>query len=129
VRDQTSIEPAVTWAARLADWETQTRQHLAEPAASIENPLAVEQLIAEMTRLVDEFQSRDKPPRLQPQRLSRREREVIELVAAGMTDQQIADALFISRRTASRHVAAILQKLEVPTRSAAAAAAIRDGLL
>ncbi|HEU0163571.1 MAG TPA: LuxR C-terminal-related transcriptional regulator [Thermomicrobiales bacterium] len=54
-------------------------------------------------------------------RLSRREREVLVLIAQGMTDREIAERLFISRPTVSKHVTSILAKLGVPTRAAAAA--------
>lgn len=60
--------------------------------------------------------------------LTPREREVLRLVIEGRTDREIAHALAISSGTASRHVANILHKLDVPTRSAAAAWAIRNGL-
>ena len=58
-------------------------------------------------------------------RLSPREREVLELVAAGLTNKQIASQLFISQATVKRHVQNILGKLELPTRAAAAAHAVR----
>jgi DNA-binding NarL/FixJ family response regulator len=60
--------------------------------------------------------------------LSPRERQVLRLLTAGRSDKQIAAALFITRRTASKHVAAILAKLEVDSRTAAAAFAVRHGL-
>jgi non-specific serine/threonine protein kinase len=52
--------------------------------------------------------------------LTRRETDVLRLVAMGLTDQEIADQLFISRRTASKHVESILAKLNVGSRRAAA---------
>jgi predicted ATPase/DNA-binding CsgD family transcriptional regulator len=58
--------------------------------------------------------------------LTPREREVLSLVIEGRTDREIAHALSISTGTASRHVANILHKLDVPTRSAAAAWYIRQ---
>ncbi len=60
--------------------------------------------------------------------LTVREREVIRLVAAGRTNQQIADALFITRKTASVHVSNILGKLGVANRVEAAAVAHRLGM-
>jgi DNA-binding CsgD family transcriptional regulator/tetratricopeptide (TPR) repeat protein len=60
--------------------------------------------------------------------LTARELEVLRLVAAGRSNQQIADALFISRKTASVHVSHILGKLGVNTRVEAAAFAHRLGL-
>jgi DNA-binding CsgD family transcriptional regulator len=51
---------------------------------------------------------------------------VLSLVIEGRTDREIAHALSISTGTASRHVANILHKLDVPTRSAAAAWYIRQ---
>ena len=60
--------------------------------------------------------------------LSGREVEVLKLVAAGFTNPQIADALYISRKTAEHHVSAILAKLGVSGRSEAAAAAVRLGV-
>ncbi|MCO5220894.1 MAG: LuxR C-terminal-related transcriptional regulator [Thermomicrobiales bacterium] len=60
--------------------------------------------------------------------LTPREREVVCLIIEGRTDREIAAALSITAGTASRHVANILHKLDVPNRSAAAAWAIRNGL-
>jgi DNA-binding NarL/FixJ family response regulator len=50
------------------------------------------------------------------------------LLAAGRSDKEIAAALFVSRRTAATHVAAILRKLGLSSRAAAAAHAVRHGL-
>src|SRR5207237_8501179 len=50
--------------------------------------------------------------------LTERETEVLRLIAAGLTDQEIADRLSIARRTASKHVSVILSKLGVHTRRA-----------
>jgi non-specific serine/threonine protein kinase len=61
--------------------------------------------------------------------LTPREAEVLRLLAAGYTDRQIAEAFVISRRTVEGHVARILDKLGVPTRTAAASAAVAAGLV
>ncbi|MGH3087669.1 MAG: LuxR C-terminal-related transcriptional regulator, partial [Rubrobacteraceae bacterium] len=49
--------------------------------------------------------------------LTRREREVASLVGRGLTNPQIADALAISKNTVANHVATILKKLDLPSRS------------
>jgi ATP/maltotriose-dependent transcriptional regulator MalT len=61
--------------------------------------------------------------------LTRREREVLALVAAGRTNREIAEALFISESTAGVHVSNILGKLGVATRTEAARTALDEGLL
>ncbi|MDP9471489.1 MAG: LuxR C-terminal-related transcriptional regulator, partial [Chloroflexota bacterium] len=61
--------------------------------------------------------------------LTLREFEVLRLLTRGDTDQTIADALFISRRTASTHVGNILAKLGVESRTAAAVHALHVGLV
>jgi DNA-binding CsgD family transcriptional regulator/tetratricopeptide (TPR) repeat protein len=60
--------------------------------------------------------------------LTGRERDVLRLVSAGRTNRQIAEALFISPKTASVHVSNILAKLGVSGRGEAAAVAHRLGL-
>src|SRR5579885_3407506 len=61
--------------------------------------------------------------------LTKREREVLRLVAEGHTDREVAEALVISPRTVNRHLSNIFVKLDVPGRAAAVAYAIRQGLV
>ena len=61
--------------------------------------------------------------------LTPREREVLSLLAEGLTNRQIADRLVVSEHTVHRHVTNILRKLRLPSRTAAAAHAVRAGLL
>jgi DNA-binding NarL/FixJ family response regulator len=63
-----------------------------------------------------------------PLGLTRREREVLELICAGHSNAEIAAKLFLSTRTVDHHVSAVLAKLGAPTRGAAAAHATRLGL-
>ncbi len=60
--------------------------------------------------------------------LTPRQIDVIRLLAQGCTDQEIADRLSISRRTATTHVANIFTKLGISSRTAAAAYAARHGI-
>jgi DNA-binding NarL/FixJ family response regulator/tetratricopeptide (TPR) repeat protein len=69
-----------------------------------------------------------KPPR-DRRSLSARELEVLRLVAAGRSNGQIAEELFITRKTAGVHVTHILNKLGVSNRVEAALAAARLGLV
>jgi len=61
--------------------------------------------------------------------LTARQAEVLELLAKRLTNAEIADRLFVSYRTVENHVAAILMKLDVPTREAAVQAALDRGHL
>jgi predicted ATPase/DNA-binding CsgD family transcriptional regulator len=61
--------------------------------------------------------------------LTRREHEVLKLLVDGQTDREIATALSISPRTVETHVARILGKLGLQSRTAAAAYAVREGLV
>ena len=61
--------------------------------------------------------------------LSPREGEVLQLVAQGSTNKEIADSLFISENTVKTHLKNIMEKLHLANRSQAAAYAIKRGLV
>ena len=63
-----------------------------------------------------------------PAGLTGREAEVLALVAAGRTNQEIADALVLSHKTVARHLSNIFTKIEVTSRTQAAAYAFEHGL-
>jgi DNA-binding CsgD family transcriptional regulator/tetratricopeptide (TPR) repeat protein len=103
--------------------------------------LRLEQAIAEALRIPAEMQPAQKetempgqvsqPSSTVPDRLStltRRERQVLALVAQGASNRAIADALVIAERTAEIHVSNILGKLGVASRTQAAAYALAHGL-
>jgi NarL family two-component system response regulator LiaR len=66
------------------------------------------------------------PPAGEP--LTERELEVLKLVAQGLTNQEIAEKLGLSERTARTHVVNILSKLHLANRTQAALYALREGL-
>jgi DNA-binding NarL/FixJ family response regulator len=67
--------------------------------------------------------------RQNPANLTTRELDVLLLVADGLSNAEIADRLFLSPRTVDSHVAAILRKLDVPSRARAVARATADGIV
>jgi len=67
----------------------------------------------------------DREPRI----LTIREREILKLIASGLTNRQIADQLFISIKTVETHRTNIMQKLDVHTTADIVRYAIKEGLL
>jgi DNA-binding NarL/FixJ family response regulator len=59
--------------------------------------------------------------------LTDREREVLDLLAQGMTNKEIAESLYITTNTVKRHLKSVFSKLDIHTRSAAAAKAVSGG--
>ena len=71
-----------------------------------------------IVRLVLEFSVRvDNPPEDTPVRLTPREQEVLVLIGQGQTNQKIAEALSISRKTVDKHRSRLIQKLQVDSRA------------
>jgi DNA-binding CsgD family transcriptional regulator/Tfp pilus assembly protein PilF len=64
-----------------------------------------------------------------PDQLTAREREVLSLIAAGLSNAEVAARLVISPKTAEHHVGRVLAKLGVRSRAEAAAHAVREGLV
>ena len=104
----------LTWAAKEA--ETVGSRLLAEQVRAVARRARIDLGSAAPTA---------PPPASSLASLTRREREVLDLVAEGRTNRQIAAALYISVKTASVHVSRILAKLGVTSRAEAAAVALR----
>jgi branched-chain amino acid transport system substrate-binding protein len=68
-------------------------------------------------------------PAALPLGLTSRELDVITLIAAGLSNAEIAEALVVSRRTITTHVEHVLTKLGQPNRAAAAAQAVQEGII
>jgi DNA-binding NarL/FixJ family response regulator len=83
-------------------------------------------------RVIDEFASQPDPRLPSPQRLDEltpREREVMALVAAGLSNDEVAEHLVISRATAKTHVSRTLRKLHARDRAQLVTLAYQTGLV
>ncbi|WP_255315019.1 response regulator transcription factor [Rhodococcus koreensis] len=76
----------------------------------------------------DELLGSAPPPAQLPDGLSAREVEVLRLVASGMTNQDVAEHLSLSKKTVARHLSNIFAKIGVTSRAAATAYAYQHGL-
>ena len=92
-----------------------------EPALS---PTLAAKILDEFARL-----AREGPVREPDVELSPRERDVLQLVADGQTNREVAAALYLSEHTVNFHMKNILSKLHLRNRTQAAAYAIRTGLV
>jgi DNA-binding NarL/FixJ family response regulator len=90
-------------------------------------PFAPDELIARVQRLLVRSAS-DEPGALRS-KLTRRELEVLQLLASGLTQPEIATELVISTSTVASHIEHILDKLGVHSRAQAVAFALRSGLV
>src|SRR5579859_665763 len=128
------MERAVAMVDTLQEGAEQLQQHHEQPPA----------VSTATTDIINPQEITSDPRSLQPapssqarsllatrfeQNLTKREQEVLRLVAEGHTDREVAEMLIISPRTANRHLSNIFIKLDVPGRAAAVAYAIRHGLV
>jgi two-component system, NarL family, response regulator LiaR len=81
------------------------------------------------SRLVARLRQADATPALDGSELTRREQEVLELLARGLDNAEIAQRLDLSQHTVKNYVSSILAKLQVENRIQAAVQAVRGGLL
>jgi len=100
--------------------------HIVQGGAII-SPLMATKLLTEFKGLetrVDKESIQEADANLSP-----RELEVLQLVAQGATNKEIADSLFISENTAKTHLRNIMEKLHLANRSQAAAYAVKKGFV
>ena len=120
-RIELSVSLAALGQSELAAHEARTaRDRLVELGAEAE---------AERARRLLEASVHGRDDGTEPPAVTRRERQVLALLAEGLTNRQIAARLVVSEHTVHRHVTNILRKLDLPSRTAAAARAARWGLL
>ena len=103
----------------------QARLDLAAVLVALGRPEAAEREAAAARERLRELGATAAPPLPE---LTPREREVLALLAEGLTNRLIAERLIVSEHTVHRHVTSILRKLDLPSRAAAAAVAARVGL-
>jgi predicted ATPase/DNA-binding CsgD family transcriptional regulator len=99
-----------------------------EVAAGVGNLRQVEQIDAALARLAAPVRPVEQPGAPPPGGLTARQAEVLTLVAAGLSNKQIAAELFLSTATVERHLATIYSKLGVTGRVDAARFALEAGL-
>ena len=103
----------------------------AELARAIRTAQSGEAMIAPTVagRLLRTLAQPRPPAAIDGERLTRREREVLELIAAGRSNKRIAFELGIAEKTVKTHVGHVLAKLDVTDRTQAALLAVRSGLV
>ena len=94
---------------------------------SIIQPSVAARLIAEFTRRNTTGVEKDAAPEYEP--LSERERDVLRLLADGLSNKEIAGRLILAEGTVKNHVSAILEKLHAANRTQAARVAREQGLI
>ncbi|MEU7830583.1 AAA family ATPase [Nonomuraea sp. NPDC049129] len=133
-----------SWAAAVAAWRTVGQPYALGQAlvrAAEQDPESARELLREAAAIAERLGSAPLRQEVEAAAasgrvrltaepgLSARELEVLELVAEGLSNRQIAERLFISARTSGVHVSNIMAKLGVASRVEAAALARRTGLL
>ncbi|MGD8455011.1 MAG: response regulator transcription factor [Anaerolineales bacterium] len=91
------------------------------------HPSVTRKVVAELTRLTERERVRREQPLAEP--LSQREIEVLALMAEGLSNQEIADRLYVAPGTVKNHVSSILSKLNARDRTQAVLQAGELGLL
>jgi DNA-binding NarL/FixJ family response regulator len=137
-QQQHGVHPVGPIADRVATIRTQLRRELGEAVFEREMNAGARSTLVDarvdaiaLARSASSMpmQTPAKPTTLATGGLTARELDVLRLIVAGKTDRQIAEALFITPKTANHHVTRVLAKLECRNRAAATAAAFRLGLV
>jgi DNA-binding CsgD family transcriptional regulator len=111
-RVEAQYELAAVLARRAAPGDAERARSLLTTAGRAAGSLGMAPFAAKISEL-----TRQLAEAAEPIPLTRRERDVAELVAQGLTNREIAERLFLSERTAENHVQHILAKLNVSNRS------------
>jgi DNA-binding NarL/FixJ family response regulator len=109
----------------VKDCSTEEIASAVRMAASGETALSP-QLAASM---LDEVRKLDQPNNDEERVITRREEEVLQLIANGCSTPEVAEKLFISQKTVKNHLASIYQKLDARDRTQAVLQAVRMGIV
>ena len=114
-----------------ADFEATivTRDGALAPCGLSSTPLHRDGSVVGMFGVITRTPMRRHPPPVGAERLTPRQYEVLQLVAAGASTEEIAELLHLSRETVRNHVQAVLRRLSAKSRVEAVAIARRDALL
>jgi DNA-binding NarL/FixJ family response regulator len=109
----------------VKDCSTEEIASAVRMAASGETALSP-QLAASM---LDEVRKMDQPANDEDRIITRREEQVLQLIADGCSTPEVAERLFISQKTVKNHLASIYQKLDARDRTQAVLQAVRMGIV
>ena len=79
--------------------------------------------------MLDEVRKLDQIPSREERVVTKREEEVLQLIADGCSTSEVADGMFISQKTVKNHLASIYQKLDARDRTQAVLQAVRMGIV
>ena len=79
--------------------------------------------------MLDEVRRLDRPDADEERIVTRREEEVLQLIADGCSTPEVAEKLYISQKTVKNHLASIYQKLDARDRTQAVLQAVRMGIV
>jgi DNA-binding NarL/FixJ family response regulator len=79
--------------------------------------------------MLDEVRKLEQPPNEEDRIITKREEEVLQLIANGCSTPEVAEQLFISQKTVKNHLASIYQKLDARDRTQAVLQAVRMGIV
>jgi DNA-binding CsgD family transcriptional regulator len=123
------LQCASTSSARTSSGNQEKAVSLLNEALSISQKLGMKPLMERVQTLQQKLEAPPAPTPVYPDGLTRREVEVLRLIAAGRSNREIAQELTISPNTVLHHVSNILSKTGVHNRAEAATYAARHGLV
>ena len=115
--------PAWNWVASWPRWGAATSRRARRAASAVVEQLGATREREQAALLLRQLPSAGvlQEPTESANALTGRQVEILRLVARGQSDKEVAVALAISEHTVHRHIANILQTLDVPSRAAAVA--------